>query len=164
MFSFLFLFQNLVTKTNLDNAAKTPPAPPQPPALPRHNIAPEEFMHKNETTNHPPPEATSSTIHQPLSPDSLQDNSDTHPLNPFGLFIRPHPTRGNGLFSPRLIPAGTVIEESPVLVLTKEQWEQGQMNGTILGEYGFCWSAGGMAIGLGLGESPFICTIGRGKH
>ncbi|OWT41077.1 tRNA-specific adenosine deaminase 3 [Cryptococcus neoformans] len=107
-------------------------------------------MHKNETTNHPPPEATSSTIHQPLSPDSLQDNSDTHPLNPFGLFIRPHPTRGNGLFSPRLIPAGTVIEESPVLVLTKEQWEQGQMNGTILGEYGFCWSAGGMAIGLGL--------------
>lgn len=121
-------------------------------------------MHKNETNNHPPPEATSSTIHQPLPPDSLQDNPDTHPLNPFGLFIRPHPTRGNGLFSPRLIPAGTVIEESPVLVLTKEQWEQGQMNGTILGEYGFCWSAGGMAIGLGLGKFPFICTIGRGKH
>lgn len=109
-------------------------------------------MHKNETASHQPPETTSSTIHQPLPQDCLQGNPDTHPINPFGLFIRPHPTRGNGLFSPRPIPAGTIIEESPVLVLTKEQWEQGQMNGTILGEYGFCWSAGGMAIGLGLGE------------
>lgn len=34
LFSFLFLFQNLVTKTNLDNAAKRPPAPPQPPVFP----------------------------------------------------------------------------------------------------------------------------------
>ncbi|WVQ85356.1 hypothetical protein IAT38_007521 [Cryptococcus sp. DSM 104549] len=73
-----------------------------------------------------------------------------HPMNPLNLHLLSHPTRGNGVFSPRAISAGTLIEESPVLLLSKEEWEKGEMDGTVLGSYGFCWSGGGMAIGLGL--------------
>jgi tRNA-specific adenosine deaminase 3 len=46
----------------------------------------------------------------------------------------------------------TLLEESPVLLLSKEEWDSGKMNDSILGSYGFCWSNGGMAIGLGMGE------------
>jgi len=64
------------------------------------------------------------------------------------------------------IPAGTLLEESPVLVLKKEEWEDGKMNDTILGEYGICWANGGMAIGLGLGElaSSFTCSCDLVAH
>lgn len=75
-----------------------------------------------------------------------------HPLNPLGLHLLTHPTRGRGVFTPHALPAGTLIEESPVLLLTKQQWDEGNMDGTVLGEYGFCWSNGGMGIGLGIGE------------
>ena len=78
-------------------------------------------------------------------------DSDNHTINPYGLYLLKDPQRGRGVFAKTLIPAGTVIEESPVLVLTKSEWEDGKMNDSILGEYGFCWSNGGMAIGLGLG-------------
>jgi hypothetical protein len=57
------------------------------------------------------------------------------------------------VFATAPIRAGTVLEDAPVLVLTKEQWERGRMDDTILGEYGFCWANGGMALGLGIGES-----------
>jgi tRNA-specific adenosine deaminase 3 len=56
------------------------------------------------------------------------------------------------VFATRPIRAGTVLEEAPVLVLTQDEWENGRMNDSVLGEYGFCWSAGGMALGLGIGE------------
>lgn len=46
-----------------------------------------------------------------------------------------------------------MLEESPVLVLTKEEWESGKLNDGILGSYAFSWSAGGMAVGLGIGMS-----------
>ncbi|KAK8865804.1 hypothetical protein IAR55_000951 [Kwoniella newhampshirensis] len=71
-------------------------------------------------------------------------------INPLGLHLLSHPTRGRGVFAPHPIPAGTLLEEAPVLLLSKEEWESGGMNDTVLGSYGFCWSNGGMALGLGL--------------
>jgi tRNA-specific adenosine deaminase 3 len=56
------------------------------------------------------------------------------------------------VFASRAIPAGEVLEEAPVLVITQEEWDGGRMNDSVLGEYGFCWSRGGMGIGLGIGE------------
>ena len=88
-----------------------------------------------------------------------KDSKDPDPemdhdaINPLGLEIRSVPGRGRGVFARTPIPASTNIEESPVLLLSKEQWDQGRMNDTILGEYAFSWSNGGMAIGLGLGMS-----------
>ena len=82
----------------------------------------------------------------------LLTTTASHSINELGLEIREVKGRGRGVFARELIPAGRVLEESPVLLLTKEQWEEGKMNDTILGEYGFCWANGGMAIGLGLGE------------
>jgi tRNA-specific adenosine deaminase 3 len=69
------------------------------------------------------------------------------------LHLRNHAERGRGVFATYAIPAGTLLEESPVLLLTKEEWEGKKLNETIFDEYGFCWSNGGMAIGLGLGTS-----------
>lgn len=72
-------------------------------------------------------------------------------INPLGAYIAQHPERGNGVFASRVIRPGTVIEDSPVLVITREQWEGGKMDQLILGSYGFCWRHGGMGIGLGTG-------------
>lgn len=82
-----------------------------------------------------------------------------HPVNPLGLHLLSHPSRGRGVFTDKDIPAGTLLEESPVLLLSKQEWEGGRMNDTILGEYGFCWPNGGMAIALGLGKSSYIFWI-----
>ncbi|KAL1407716.1 tRNA-specific adenosine deaminase subunit tad3 [Vanrija albida] len=71
-------------------------------------------------------------------------------INPLGLHVRQLPGRGRGVFASAAIPAGRVLEEAPVLLLTKEQWDGGRMDDTVLGEYGFCWSNGGMALGLGM--------------
>ncbi|ORY28999.1 hypothetical protein BCR39DRAFT_533511 [Naematelia encephala] len=71
-------------------------------------------------------------------------------LNPLGLNLVSDAVRGRGVFSSRSIPAGTLLEESPVLVLSKAEWDDGRMNETVLGSYGFCWREGGMAIGLGI--------------
>lgn len=73
-------------------------------------------------------------------------------INPCRVHLRYQPGRGNGVFASERIAAGTVIEESPVLLITREQWAKGDMQETILGEYGFCWSGGGQGLGLGLGE------------
>nr|XP_018267059.1 uncharacterized protein I303_01042 [Kwoniella dejecticola CBS 10117]OBR89217.1 hypothetical protein I303_01042 [Kwoniella dejecticola CBS 10117] len=73
-----------------------------------------------------------------------------HHMNPLNLHLISHPQRGRGVFAPSSIPAGTIIEESPVLVITQKEWDEGHMNDTILGSYGFCWKDGGMGIGLGL--------------
>ncbi|KAJ9101830.1 hypothetical protein QFC21_003170 [Naganishia friedmannii] len=74
-------------------------------------------------------------------------------LNPLQLEIRTTPTAGRGVFATDDIPAaGTVVEESPVLVLTKKEWDDGLLNDGVLGGYGFNWTAGGMGVGLGIGE------------
>lgn len=92
------------------------------------------------------------------SPSLPDDAGSPGTINPLRLHVVERPGRGRGVFASRHIPAGTLLEDAPVLVLTKEQWEDGRMDDTILGEYGFCWSGGGMALGLGIGES---CSDGR---
>ncbi|WVR05762.1 hypothetical protein IAU60_002787 [Kwoniella sp. DSM 27419] len=97
-------------------------------------------------------------------------DAENHPMNPLNLYLLSHPDRGRGVFAPRVIPAGELLEESPVLLLSKEEWERGSMNDTILGSYGFCWSNGGMAIGLGLASlfnhssSPNVNFIRNSKE
>ena len=78
-----------------------------------------------------------------------------HPMNPLNLHLVTTPDRGRGVFTSRLILTGTLVEESPVLVLSKAEWENGRLEGTVLGSFGFCWRNGGMAIGLGLGGYDF---------
>ena len=74
-------------------------------------------------------------------------------VNPLNLHLRTTPDRGRGVFTRHSIPTGTLIEESPVLLLSKTEWDDGALDKTTLGSYGFCWTHGGMAIGLGLGTS-----------
>jgi hypothetical protein len=95
-------------------------------------------------------QATSSSSRE----DSIEVDSsvERHAINPLRLHLRSQPGRGNGVFTSTLISAGTLIEESPVLLISAEQWERGDMQKTIFGEYGFCWNGGGQAIGLGLGR------------
>lgn len=73
--------------------------------------------------------------------------------NPLGLEIRHTKTAGRGVFAPGDISAGTILEESPVLILTQAEWERGELNDGVLGGYAFNWSNGGMAVGLGIGWS-----------
>lgn len=73
-------------------------------------------------------------------------------INPQATHLKHHPDRGNGVFATHHIASGSIIEESPVLIITKDQWDQGEMDDCILGEYGFCWRGGGMGIGLGSGK------------
>ena len=97
-----------------------------------------------------------------LKKETFDSYSPPQPINPLQLHLRSHPSRGRGVFTDSAIPAGTLIEESPVLLLSQREWDEGKMNGTILGEYGFCWSDGGMAIGLGLGKSVLPALSGAG--
>lgn len=79
-------------------------------------------------------------------------------INPQATHLKQHPERGNGVFATHSIASGSIIEESPVLIITKEQWENGNMDDCILGEYGFCWRGGGMGIGLGSGKINVFLT------
>ncbi|OCF33284.1 hypothetical protein I316_05025 [Kwoniella heveanensis BCC8398] len=103
----------------------------------------------DSSPNHEDPSYSTSTSSVSLTSDATAD-TEPHPMNPLNLHLLSHPHRGRGVFAPASIPAGTLIEESPVLVITKEEWDRGRMNDCVLGSYGFCWSNGGMAIGLGL--------------
>lgn len=108
-------------------------------------------MNGHTTTTGPDSvEITASDKHQDRRRSST--TAEVHHINPLGLQIRSRPGRGNGVFATVRISAGTLVEESPVLLISAEQWEKGDMQRTIFGEYGFCWSGGGQAIGLGLGE------------
>ncbi|OCF55599.1 hypothetical protein L486_07083 [Kwoniella mangroviensis CBS 10435] len=85
-----------------------------------------------------------------VSSQCQNEIAQPHPINPLNLHLVSHPSRGRGVFAPTIIPAGTLIEESPVLVIAQREWEEGKMNDSVLGSYGFCWRDGGMGIGLGL--------------
>lgn len=85
-------------------------------------------------------------------PPTWADEPPFETINPQHLEVRQVPGRGRGVFATKDLGAGTKLEDAPVLVITKEQWDEGRMNDTILGEYGFCWANGGMALGLGIGE------------
>ncbi len=101
----------------------------------------------------PAPVSTSPPPASLPSPPHTATSSTSRPINPLALAVEERPGRGRGVFATAHIRAGTVLEDAPVLVLTKEQWEEGRMDDTVLGEYGFCWANGGMALGLGIGES-----------
>ncbi|KAJ9113963.1 hypothetical protein QFC19_000159 [Naganishia cerealis] len=88
---------------------------------------------------------------KPVAVAEVEVEETAFRLNPLQLEIRTTPTAGRGVFATEDIPAaGTVVEESPVLVLTKKEWDDGLLNDGVLGGYGFNWTAGGMGVGLGI--------------
>ncbi|EIW72695.1 hypothetical protein TREMEDRAFT_41927 [Tremella mesenterica DSM 1558] len=82
--------------------------------------------------------------------EMVNGSMEGYPLNPLGLKMIKTVDRGRGIFATRDIVVGTVLEKSPVLVLSMKEWEEGKMNSSLLGEYAFSWNNGGMAIGLGM--------------
>lgn len=101
---------------------------------------------------------------QPVNEEPAEvDSAEEEPafrLNPLELEIRSTRAAGRGVFATQDIPARTIVEESPVLVLTKKEWDDGHLNDGVLGGYGFNWTAGGMGVGLGIGEQPVLSSIG----
>ncbi|GLB38437.1 putative SET domain containing protein [Lyophyllum shimeji] len=72
-------------------------------------------------------------------------------LNTTGCLIRRTQEKGRGVYASRAIPAQTLIEISPVLFFSKEEYaEHGRF--TVLDEYTFKWPDGRMALALGLGS------------
>jgi SET domain-containing protein len=64
------------------------------------------------------------------------------------LRIGPTKNKGLGIFANRAITKGELIEESPVLILSKPEIEV--IKQTILAQYYFCWKdAGAIAFGRG---------------
>jgi SET domain-containing protein len=64
------------------------------------------------------------------------------------LEIRHSPGKGRGVFALRPIPAGTLIERAPVLIVRAGQWEG--MERTILFDYFFAWQEhSALALGYG---------------
>ncbi|EJT98675.1 protein methyltransferase, partial [Dacryopinax primogenitus] len=66
------------------------------------------------------------------------------------------PDKGRGLYAIRPIAQGTVVEISPVLLFTPEEWEAHGRH-TVLDHYTFIWRIPGetrpfMALALGLGS------------
>lgn len=60
--------------------------------------------------------------------------------------VKQIPGKGRGVFARRVIPAGTIIESVPVLVLDEEDVEA-----TLLAGHCFLWSRGKVALPLGYG-------------
>lgn len=90
---------------------------------------------------------------------STVSNSSPAPyaLNPHSLQLttRPPPTYRGVFTSPlQTLPAGTLIETAPVLVIPAHEWEFGKK--TALDHYAFVWGRrGDMAVAFGLGAFPF---------
>ena len=82
---------------------------------------------------------------------SHHETIEAFKLNPLSLEIQTTPSAGRGVFATSDIPAQTIVEESPVLVLTKREWDEGKLDDGVLGGYGFNWTVGGMGVGLGIG-------------
>ncbi|PWN19843.1 hypothetical protein BCV69DRAFT_35809 [Microstroma glucosiphilum] len=86
------------------------------------------------------------------SPAAQYYPPSTPHLNPNNLLILSHQSRGRGVYASRPLPAGTVVEISPVLIFGKDEWEQ-HGSRTILDCYTFKWGRmGEMALALGLGS------------
>ena len=86
------------------------------------------------------------------------------PLNPLQLVVQTSPPpRDRGVYTTgsQVIPAGSLVEESPVLVFSKEEWED-RARHTLLQHYTFVWGKqGSMAIALGMGECSVCFTSSR---
>ncbi|VDB95755.1 unnamed protein product [Peniophora sp. CBMAI 1063] len=72
-------------------------------------------------------------------------------LNSTGCVIKYTEGKGRGVFASRAIPAHTLIEVSPVLLFTAEEYEAHAKH-TVLDHYTFKWRDGRMALALGLGS------------
>lgn len=68
--------------------------------------------------------------------------------------------KGRGVFATRAIPAGEVIEISPVLCIPAKEYYDG-VDRSVLSGYVFTWKGieGGMALALGLGTSRIRSSI-----
>jgi tRNA-specific adenosine deaminase 3 len=75
-------------------------------------------------------------------------------LNNLGLRISYIEGKGRGVVASEVFPAQTLLEVSPILLFTREEYEAHGKH-TVLDEYAFCWpgkgSEGGMALALGIG-------------
>ncbi|KAJ8080714.1 tRNA-specific adenosine deaminase subunit tad3 [Marasmius tenuissimus] len=76
-------------------------------------------------------------------------------LNSTGCHIQVTPGKGRGVFASRPITSNTLIEISPVLLFTKDEYERYGKH-TVLDHYTFIWkdgtASGKMALALGLGS------------
>ncbi|KAK7690340.1 hypothetical protein QCA50_006997 [Cerrena zonata] len=72
-------------------------------------------------------------------------------LNVAGCRIAYTEGKGRGVFASRSIPAQTVVEISPVLLLNKDEYESYGKH-TVIAHYTFKWPDGRMALALGLGS------------
>ena len=91
-----------------------------------------------------------------MTPDPTSYPDATPHLNSHGLQIYRTEAAGRGVFATKEIPAGTLLEVSPVLVFPAKEYEQHGRH-TQLDSYTFIWnkeSSGksDMALALGLGE------------
>ncbi|KAJ7644063.1 cytidine deaminase-like protein [Roridomyces roridus] len=71
--------------------------------------------------------------------------------NPAQCLVKNSPGKGRGVFAATSIPRHSIVEISPVLLFTKEEYEQ-HGKYTILDSYTFKWKNGSMALALGLGS------------
>ncbi|KAK7056697.1 tRNA-specific adenosine deaminase subunit tad3 [Paramarasmius palmivorus] len=80
---------------------------------------------------------------------STQSSAAPEHLNSTGCRIQLSQGKGRGVYASRPIPKSTIIEISPVLFFSKEEYdEHGKY--TVLDHYTFKWKDGRMALALGL--------------
>ncbi|KAN0087432.1 hypothetical protein V8E55_006053 [Tylopilus felleus] len=72
-------------------------------------------------------------------------------LNPTQCHIKSVKGKGRGVFATKPIPPQTVIEISPVLLFSKQEYDDHGKH-TLLDHYTFNWRDGRMALALGLGS------------
>ncbi|KAI9443456.1 hypothetical protein H4582DRAFT_1196519 [Lactarius indigo] len=72
-------------------------------------------------------------------------------LNNTGCIIKYAEGKGRGVYASRTIPAHTVLEISPALLFSAEEYEAHGRH-TVLDRHSFMWKDGKMALALGLGS------------
>lgn len=66
------------------------------------------------------------------------------------LYIKPSPLGGRGVFTALEIPAGSLIEQCPVIILSAK--DRKIIHKTFLHDYYFLWEPDGCALALGFGS------------
>ncbi|KAF9481206.1 hypothetical protein BDN70DRAFT_912372 [Pholiota conissans] len=83
---------------------------------------------------------------------SNQEISEGPPhFNTSGCIIKSTRDKGRGVYASRLIPRNTLVEVSPVLLFSKDEYEKYGKH-TIIDHYSFKWPDGRLALALGLGS------------
>ena len=67
-----------------------------------------------------------------------------------GLYLKPSPLGGRGVYTATAIPAGSVVELAPVIVLSAT--DRARIHVTALHDYYFVWDGEGAALALGFGS------------